>query len=173
MDCGFLPVPVPNNTDIVERMVTTFDPAGIIFTGGNDLARYGGDAPERDKTEELLLQIAIEKDIPLYGFCRGMQLILNHYGCELSKISGHVAVEHVINGTIGNRTVNSFHNYGCTEKGDYVGNGTIEVLARAEDGVTEAIRVKDKRIFGTMWHPERSNSFQKEDIDFVKELFNK
>ena len=82
-------------------------PAGIVFTGGNSLVKYGGDAPERDETEYAMLKLALEYDIPVYGFCRGMQTILDFYGCELSTVTGHVAVRHDIDGMLGKRNVNS------------------------------------------------------------------
>ena len=59
--CGFLPVPIPNVKEVAEKMVSSMKPSGIIFTGGNSLVKYGGDAPERDETERYLLQQALEQ----------------------------------------------------------------------------------------------------------------
>lgn len=74
--CGFIPVPLPNNCELLGELFSQIRPVGIILTGGNSLVRYGGDAPERDAMDEGLIDIAIQKRIPLYGFCRGMQSIL-------------------------------------------------------------------------------------------------
>ena len=52
--CGFLPLPVPNVKELAEKMILELKPAGIVFTGGNSLTKYGGDAPERDETLLLL-----------------------------------------------------------------------------------------------------------------------
>lgn len=166
--CGFLPLPVPNVKELAEKMVLELKPVGIVFTGGNSLVKYGGDAPERDETEYAMLKLALEYDIPVYGFCRGMQTILDFYGCELSDVTGHVAVHHDIGGALGKRSVNSFHNQACL-----CVNDAVEVLANTEDGVIEAIKVKNKKIVATMWHPEREQDFKKEDIELVQKLFGK
>ena len=50
-------------------------------------------------------------------------------------------------------------------------NDLVEVLARTEDGVIEAVRIKSQKIAATMWHPEREQNFKKEDIELVQKLF--
>ena len=47
----------------------------MVLTGGNDLAALGGDAPERDATENALLDAAESRRLPVIGVCRGMQVI--------------------------------------------------------------------------------------------------
>ena len=42
--CGYLPVPMPNIWSVAEHMLTCLNPSGIVFTGGNSLEKYGGDA---------------------------------------------------------------------------------------------------------------------------------
>lgn len=44
--------------------------------------------------EKELLAFALQYDVPVYGFCRGMQVVLDYFGCELEQIQGHVAVRH-------------------------------------------------------------------------------
>lgn len=165
--CGYLPIPIPNIKCIAQKMIEQTHPSGIVLTGGNSLVKYGGDAPERDETEKMILDISLQNNIPVYGFCRGMQVILDYFGCELEQVQGHVAVCHKIFGTLGGLEVNSFHNQACYEVKE-----PLEVLAKAQDGVIEAIRHKEKRIVGTMWHPERENHFQISDIRRVKALFD-
>lgn len=165
--CGFLPVPVPNSVEIAKKLVEELQPIGIILTGGNSLVTYGGDAPERDLTDGELIQIALEKRIPLYGFCRGMQSILVYFGNELVNVTGHVAVRHEISGEM-NRNVNSYHNQTCIKLKDGCG---LECLATTEDGVIEAVKHKNYPILATMWHPEREDQFDKTDIANVKKLF--
>lgn len=166
--CGFLPIPVPNIKEVAENMMLELHPRGIVFSGGNSLVKYGGDAPERDETEYAILNHALEYNIPVYGFCRGMQTILDFYGCELTNVTNHVAVKHDIAGVLGRRNVNSFHNQAC-----FCVKEPIEVLAKADDGVVEAIKVRNKKIIATMWHPERERIFKKEDIELVQKLFEK
>lgn len=164
--CGYLPVPAPNVSSVAQEMIRELKPAGIVLTGGNSLVKYGGDAPERDDTEKKILDLAIEYEIPVYGFCRGMQVILDYFGCQLEEVKGHVAVRHKIHGHIGTLDVNSFHNQACFQLQE-----PLEALACAEDGVTEAVCCKEKHLLATMWHPEREQPFADADIRRVQKLF--
>lgn len=166
--CGFLPIPVPNNPQIIEEMVTKISPDGIILTGGNSLVEYGGNAPERDASDKLLIRLAIQKDIPLYGFCRGMQSILSYFESSLEQVTGHVAIKHEVEGDI-SELVNSYHNQACVK----LNEDELLCLARAKDGVIEAIRHKKYPILGTMWHPERENPYNETDKKRVIELFER
>ena len=164
--CGYLPVPLPNISNIVRQMLELMNPAGIVLTGGNSLVKYGGDAPERDEVEKILLDIALQRTIPVYGFCRGMQVIVDYFGNKLEQVQGHTAVRHEISGTIGKLNVNSFHNQACYEVTD-----PLKILAQSEDGVIEAVCHIQKPVLGTMWHPEREVSFWTQDIQRVRRLF--
>ncbi len=166
--CGYLPIPVPNKADIAEEMVYAINPIGIILTGGNSLEKYGGNAPERDMTDSILIEMAIKNKIPLYGFCRGMQSILNYYGNELVNVEGHVAKRHVISGLDRVREVNSYHNQACIK----LISDELEMVTKANDGVVEEIRHKTLPIIGTMWHPERENPYDDSDINMIKRLFD-
>ena len=167
--CGFLPVPLPNQKEIVQNLITVWKPKGIVLTGGNSLVKYGGIAPERDDVDSILIKLAIQKKIPLYGFCRGMQSIIDYFGGTLVNVKHHVAVKHTVNGVI-QREVNSFHNQACLELEENTG---LMVMAKTEDGVIEAVCHKEYPIFGTMWHPERETPFKESDIDLVRNLFLK
>ena len=123
--CGYLPVPVPNILSITKYMVEQLRPVGLVLTGGNSLTKYGGDAPERDQVERELLKLALHFDIPVYGFCRGMQVIADYFGCELEQVQGHVAVRHEVHGKLGVMEVNSFHNQAC-----YKAVSSLMVLAQ-------------------------------------------
>lgn len=164
--CGYLPVPLPNARGIAEKMIEHLQPAGIVLTGGNSLVKYGGNAPERDDMERRVLELALERDIPVYGFCRGMQVIADYFGCGLENVQGHVAVRHEIFGEISGQEVNSFHNQACRSV-----KFPLEALAQTQDGVVEAVCYREKRILGTMWHPERETPFPDADMRRVRELF--
>lgn len=165
--CGYLPIPVPNNPTIVEEIVETIHPSGIILVGGNSLVKYSGNAPERDATDKMLLDVSVGKSIPLYGFCRGMQSILDYFGNGLTKVVRHVAARHRIVGMEQTRYVNSYHNEACVE----LNNNELIVVMRTEDGVIEKVRHKSLPIIGTMWHPEREKPFAEKDIEMIRNLY--
>lgn len=163
--CGYLPLPICNTPDYIDEYLEILKPDGFLLTGGNDLMQYGGNAPERDKLEYLLVEKALQNNIPLLGFCRGMQIIAVYFGAKLMRVSNHVSTRHVLTGSF-DRAVNSYHNYGIYELPE-----TLESLAQSTDGVIEALRHREKAIAGIMWHPEREAPFQLPDIELVKEFF--
>lgn len=169
-ECGFLPIPVNNIPDKIQIVLEQFRPDGMILTGGNDLSKYGGAAPERDETEKRIIEYGIANQIPIYGFCRGMQLIADYFGAELVKVEKHVVVRHRLEGNVpwSGRTVNSFHSMAVKAP-----SSDLIIEARSEDGVIEAIKVKDQKIYGTMWHPERERPYEKDDVQFIQEIFSK
>lgn len=164
--CGYAPVPVPNNPEYAIEIADRIGVSGIVLVGGNSLVKYGGNAPERDKTDKALIEYAVKRRLPLYGFCRGMQSILDYYGNALVNVQGHVAVRHVVMGTEGSYEVNSFHNQACIE----LISDCLEAVLLTEDGVVEKIRHKELPIVGTMWHPERENPFKDVDKGCLKDL---
>ena len=166
LETGALAFPVPNSPRLVLEMLKTVRPDGILLTGGNSPAAYGGEAPERDEVDGLLINHAMALGIPLVGVCRGMQSIVLHFGGSLKVVEGHVARRHEVGGLI-NRTVNSYHNLGV----DTVPS-CLEVAARARDGNPEAVRHASLPVFAVMWHPERESGFAKEDIDVFSMIWN-
>lgn len=166
--CGYLPIPVPNSVDLVKSYVDTLKPCGIVLTGGNSLISYGGNAPERDLCDKELVHLATENRIPLYGFCRGMQSILDYFGCQLINVEGHTATRHNITGLFGKHIVNSYHNQGCVQLAQTCG---LEITASSPDGVIEAVHHKNFPILATMWHPEREFPYSVFDINNLKNLF--
>ena len=166
--CGFLPVPVPNKSGLAEEIVSGINPTGIILTGGNSLEKYGGNAPERDAMDNALIEIAVRRGMPLYGFCRGMQSVLDYFGNALVNVGGHVAMRHLIKEGAAQYEVNSYHNQACVHLKKNCG---LAAAAVAEDGVIEAVRHERLPIAGTMWHPERERQFSPGDISRVKRLF--
>lgn len=168
--CGFLPVPVPNRRELAEEIVRNLNPVGIVLTGGNSLEKYGGNAPERDGMDRELIRLAVRDGIPLYGFCRGMQSILDYFGNALINVEGHVAVYHSVYEETGTYEVNSYHNQACIRLEKTSG---LKALAQTADGVIEAVCHEELPIVATMWHPEREPEFAKRDINRVKTLFRK
>ena len=166
MVCGLTPIQVPNDIKAARSLCGALPLAGILLTGGNDLSSYGGDAPERDATEHLLIEIAEERMVPVLGVCRGMQMIQHHLGIPLERVSGHVACHQVISIDGEPAQVNSYHIFGATET-----RPPLEAWAFADDGVVKAVRHANGRTIGIMWHPERLNPFARRDIQLFQSFF--
>ena len=163
LECDILPVLLSNNFNVSYQLLQIIPICGILLTGGNDLCIYGGDAPERDQTEKALLEYALDKKIPLFGICRGMQVIQDYYGIKLNRIKGHVTSEQTIIAEGEAKKVNSYHRWGTTQTGK-----PLQVWAKAKDGVVKAVKHENGLVQGIMWHPERFASFHDTD----KKLFN-
>ena len=101
-------VPLPNQPQVIPIVLERLQPDFIILSGGNNPVAYGGDAPERDAVDELLINFSIERTVPLLGVCRGMQSVGLFFGGTLKRVEGHVATRHMIRGKI-KREVNSYH----------------------------------------------------------------
>jgi putative glutamine amidotransferase len=78
--------------------------SAAILSGGGD----PGDDPEREYTETGILKYAEEKQLPVLGICRGMQMMGVYAGASLVEVSGHVRARHKVEGIITGE-VNSFH----------------------------------------------------------------
>ena len=165
--CGLVAVPLPNNPELAAEIVRRVAVQGLLLTGGNTLACYGGDAPERDRTEDHLLTLASERDLPVIGVCRGMQMIQHWSAVQLVRVSGHVTPEHEIQLNGRSEIVNSYHDYGATDSVP-----DLIVQARSTDGVVEAVRHRKHRVCGMMWHPERYAAFPASDVDIFRDWFH-
>lgn len=163
---GLVGVPLPNRPELAVRVAAELELAGLVLTGGNDLAAYGGDAPERDATEAALIEWARGRAVPVMGVCRGMQVILHGFGAELERAQGHVTASHaaLIDGAP--RNVNSYHNFMVRKTVP-----ALRVWGTAWDGSIEAIRHDREPIVGVMWHPERVDPFEVRDISLFRSFF--
>ena len=171
-------IPLPNRIEDFSKYVTEIGLDGVVLSGGNDLASQENGvniALERDALEKQIITICIDKNIPLLGICRGMQIINEYFGGQLSKVSGHVAVTHEVSFTdsdLINRKfeVNSFHNYGILPQ--QLGKG-LKSIALANDATVEGLRHATQNILGLMWHPERHDPFSVNDQEIITHFFKK
>lgn len=124
----------------------------------------------RQNFEKELLQHALEQEIPALGICNGMQLMGQLLGAELEEAADGNGLDHkplayptgfahaldiAPEGLLAKLAethqtkVNSYH---CQYLGD---GGRFDVLARAPDGVIEAMAARNHPFFvGVQWHPE-------------------
>lgn len=177
---GGRPLLVPPAADGVEETLDALD--AVVFTGGSDLdpELYGeqphpettGVVRSRDDAELALLRGALERDMPVLGICRGIQVLNVALGGDLYQhvpdLVGHEGhkhdppgefVEHAVRiepssrlaGMLGERaSVKSHHHQGVHR----LGEGLVE-SARADDGIVEAVEAPGKRFaVGVLWHPE-------------------
>jgi N5-(cytidine 5'-diphosphoramidyl)-L-glutamine hydrolase len=164
--CGLAAVPLPNSVAAATALISSLPIAGLVLSGGNDLAAYGGDAPERDATENAVIELVERMGLPVFGVCRGMQLVQHRFGVPLHRVSGHVAPRQTISIDGAPIVVNSFHNIGTTEN-----RPPLEVWAVAEDGTVKAVRHPSGRLSAVMWHPERMSPFATRDIETFQRFF--
>lgn len=164
--CGYLALPVPNRADVALAIAERADAAGVVFSGGNDLAAYGGDAPERDFTEEALMDWARTRAVPIIGVCRGLQMILHHFGVSLHRVDGHAGTRHDVEFDGSRIQVNSYHGWGassCVPE--------LAMRATCPDGLIEAVSHRDRPVMGIMWHPERDADPNPNDVALFRSIF--
>ena len=151
---------------------------GLLLPGGPDLdpALYGQEPiPETEFETELdtlqmdILRRFLKSGKPVFGICRGHQLINVALGGTLiqdlptaadhKRIAPGADQVHFCNadpdsriaGLYGPRfAVNSSHHQGVDQPGD-----GLRVVLRAQDGVIEAMEHKTLPIFSVQFHPER------------------
>lgn len=160
--CGHVSVPVPNALGgAIRDWLAIVHPAAVVLSGGNDI----GQCAERDDTELALLAYAQERQLPVLGICRGMQMLAHWSGTGLHPVEGHVRTRHCLVGEIVGET-NSYHSFALASC-----PVDFEVLARTEDGEIEAIRHQSLPWEGWMWHPEREENFAARDVQRIKALY--
>ncbi|MGM0632219.1 MAG: gamma-glutamyl-gamma-aminobutyrate hydrolase family protein [Pseudomonadota bacterium] len=170
-------VPVPNGLEDVTAWAERQGLEGLILSGGNDLAHLPGAtaiAPERDATENRLLDWAATRALPVLGVCRGLQLINHHFGGHQSPVEGHVARYHTLKACADDARfdefgqVNSYHDW-ALNPGELA--APLTALARSGDGTIEALRHDGLGWLAIMWHPERESPFRVQDRALIRALF--
>ncbi len=173
---NFLPVILPIEFEY-EKYFNSIKIDGIILTGGNDLNNSNKNklSLKRDIFEKKLIRYAIKKKIPIFGMCRGMEIIGEFFGADFKKVKNQVGIRHVLDVNKKSKyfnqlnkisTVNSFHNYAIHKMPK-----DLIVSARSNNGIIKAIEHKKYKIFGQMWHSEREKLFDKNQMNLIKKFF--
>lgn len=167
---------------------------GLLLTGGVDIdpmyyheepvPELGTVCPIRDGFEIELAKYFIIHQKPVFGICRGIQVInvamggslyqdiqserngksLKHqqdcpseYASHNVRIKEGSLIQKIMNGNLQIR-VNSSHHQSVKQ----IGTG-LTVSANASDGVIEAVEgIENDMVFGVQWHPE--NMFQSNEL---------
>tara|TARA_B100001989_G_C24538513_1_gene466023 strand:- start:719 stop:1321 length:603 start_codon:yes stop_codon:yes gene_type:complete len=169
LKCGYIPIPIPYynlpNKKSLKKLTIWLNSvrlSGIVLSGGSNIGEY----KLRDYSERLFIKYSLRKKIPIFGICRGMQIIGSYFNVRLKPVKKHINITHTIYSNKEKLKVNSFHKYSlknCPK------NFSVEF--RSLDGNIESIKSNDKKIYACMWHPERYKRFKKTDIINFKKLF--
>jgi putative glutamine amidotransferase len=184
-------IPAVDRESLVRRSAIDLDYYaakldGLVLQGGNDVApeSYGEKALDpawrgdkvRDRYEMALIQAFIKAGKPVFGICRGLQLLNVKFGgtlyqdipTQLPQARSHVdrvrydKLSHDVELIAGTRLatlypkrrtarVNSIHHQGIKDLAP-----VFDVEARCpEDGMVEAIRLREGAyVAAVQWHPE-------------------
>lgn len=182
--CDALPVILPFDSGSIADIIDLCD--GFLFTGGHDvspelyneqrLRECGAVNNDRDSLESELFRKAYEADMPVFGICRGIQLINALLGGALyqdlpTQLKSDIAHKmtppynrewhnvNIIKDTplydllnIETMGVNSYHHQAIKVLSD-----KVKPMAASPDGIVEAIYCPHKLyIQAVQWHPEFS-----------------
>lgn len=186
---------IPNVSKNIKSYFDEYEIFGVVLSGGNDVnPKLYGEKTEknlsisvnRDETENKLIKIALDKKLPIFGICKGMQhlnvyfkgKLIRDLGKEIKKGITHVKEDHVAE-IIDERAkkifgkemkVNSYHNQGIISS---TLSKDLIPFAVAPDGVIEGFYHKSLPIAGVQWHPERNSPNKEIDSKIVKMFLNK
>ena len=181
---GGTPLLIPSDED--DGLAAEYLPLlhGLLVPGGEDVtpALYGEDPlrqvtfmnEEKDRMELALIRGAVERGMPVFGICRGIQLLNVCFGGTLYQdlpaqyhgVLGH-AQDMAIRGQLTHRvtlepdsllekllggeplSVNSYHHQAVRTPAP-----GFTVTARAADGVIEGVEDPERNLYAVQWHPE-------------------
>ena len=184
LEAGGTPLIIPpfDDTDAMVSLLDRVD--ALILSGGGDInplylgeepsRELGGINPARDWHELMLVRLAANRQIPILGICRGMQVMMASLGGQLyqdiykeasatlkhSQDTDRHVCTHTVRLAQGSRLaqifetitlpVNSFHHQAVKEAAP-----GFAVSALSPDGIIEAVEsTQHKSMIGVQWHPE-------------------
>lgn len=185
LQAGGAPVVLPAVADAAKEMAQSID--GLVLCGGTDLdpgyygeepiPELGETLPARDAFEMALVKHAFKRGTPVFGICRGLQVLNVALGGTLyqdlpSQVGGgsiahrqqmpkwqwthevEVDADSQMAKIMGSTElrVNSYHHQAIKDLAD-----GLVVVARASDGVVEGIEspnLSEHWLLGVQWHAE-------------------
>lgn len=186
----------PTNDDArLAAMLDQLD--ALLLSGGDDVdpALYDGDPHQagstnrhRDEFEIRLIGAALDRNMPILGICRGIQILnvahgggirdlradgalSERHGIGVGSLAAHdvnVVAGTRLAGAIGpgRRRVNSFHGQAVGRVG-----AELRICAAAGDGVIEGIERPDRPfVIGVQWHPEIASYADKQSLRLFQAL---
>ena len=186
LKAGAVPLIIPAYEDM-EALADTLERIdGLLLSGGGDMnpllmgeepvSGLGGICPQRDKAELWLIRMAYNRQVPILGICRGIQMMTCALGGKVfqdlnSQYADAPLIKHsqdlpreyashtveIEEGSLLHKimgctrlSVNSFHHQAVRDTGS-----RLTVSARSADGVIEAVEsTEHKSLLGVQWHPE-------------------
>lgn len=180
VDAGGTPMLIPPVSDPEVIINTLENIDGLLLTGGGDHnPLWAGEEPQkelhginatRDLPELLITRLAFNRQIPMFGICRGMQTLAMALGGRVAQDinatlkhsqeadksepthSVILSPESMIRDIYGTQQifVNSFHHQAVSDTGPH-----FKATASSPDGIIEAMEsTEHKSILGVQWHPE-------------------
>ncbi|MFJ7735037.1 gamma-glutamyl-gamma-aminobutyrate hydrolase family protein [Lysinibacillus sp. NPDC097287] len=200
LEAGGIPMILPFGVEAdVAQILSISD--GLLLSGGHDVhpfhfgaepsPKLGQIYPERDTVELTLTNAAIARQMPIFGICRGIQLLNVALGGTLyqdidseyhsSKLLKHTqqaargVATHYVNIEQDNVlmqivereqiAVNSYHHQAINVVGE-----TLKVVAKSNDGIIEAVSHQSLPFcLAVQWHPEEQ-ALAGDEV--AKKLFN-
>lgn len=184
---GGVPVIIPpvNDAEIIINTLDRID--GLLLSGGADVnPLWSNEEPspalkninsQRDAAELLTIRLAYNRQLPIFGICRGIQTIATALGGHVCQDINTATIKHSqdadrtetthsvciekdsllsqIFSKYGNHDdetlyVNSFHHQAVDNPGNL-----LRAVAYAADGTIEAVESAERKsIVGVQWHPE-------------------
>ncbi len=194
---GGLPILIPNVKNMEDMSLVLDKLDGLLLSGGHDVnprtykERNSGKAGNfdniRDHQEIFMTEYALEKDIPILGICRGLQVLNVTLGGTIHQnlpSAGFFA--HSMSNSLRNEPshslkiledsplyeifkrdeiwTNSYHHQGINE----LGKG-LKVAALSEEGLIESVYLDGKKFaLGVQWHPEMMYDNEEMNLIFKK-----
>lgn len=175
-------LPLTDDAAVLKELVAKMD--GILLTGGNDVAPAlygepkepfcGENDPLRDRMETRLIELALQADKPVFGICRGLQILNAVLGGTLYqdlKTQTGTELCHSMDKPY-DRTVHEVTILPDTPLAELYGPGPLAVNSRhhqgiktlapalraqatAPDGLIESVYLPGYRfVQAVQWHPE-------------------